>query len=150
MEKHFDVTIRKAIKEDLPQILALYRELQPDDPPINERMATAVWDKSIDSGVSYFVAETGGIIVATCYVAIIPNITRDCSPIAFIENIVTSASYRRLGIGKELLESAIEYSRAQGCYKATLQSNIKRAEAHEFYESVGFDGSSKRAFEIRF
>jgi len=150
MDKHIDATIRKAVKEDLPQILALYRELQPDDPPINESMATAVWDKSVGSGVTYFVAEIDGIVVATCYAAIIQNITRDCSPIAFIENIVTSASYRRLGIGKKLLESAIEFARAQGCYKATLQSNIKRSEAHEFYESVGFDGNSKRAFEIRF
>jgi len=144
------LSIRKAIKEDLPLILSLYRELQPDDPPISESRAAAVWDNAVDSGVTYFVAEVGDIIAATCYVAIIPNITRGCAPIAFIENIVTAAPYRRLGIGRQLLESAIEYARAQGCYKATLQSNIKRPGAHEFYEAVGFDGNSKRAFEMRF
>jgi len=145
-----DITIRKAAKADLPHIFLLYRELQPDDPPINESKATAVWEKALYGGVTYFVAERNGAIVATCYVAIIPNITRRCSPIAFIENIVTSAPYRRLGIGKKLLKSVIEYAKEQGCYKATLQSSIKRAQAHEFYESVGFDGNSKRAYEIRF
>jgi len=150
MEKQSDVIIRKAVREDLPQIFALYQELQPDDPPTNEGMATAVWDKALDSGVTYFVAEIGGDVVATCYIAIIPNITRGCSPIGFIENIVTSASYRRIGIGKKLLKATVEYAKEQGCYKATLQSNSKRSEAHEFYKAVGFDGNSKRAFEIRF
>ena len=143
-------TIRKAEKVDLPQILALYRELQPDDPPINEDLATVVWEQAVNNGVTYFVAESEGTIVATCYIAIIPNITRQCAPIGFIENIITSAPCRRFGIGKKLLGAAVEYAKAQGCYKVTLQSNIKRTEAHEFYESIGFDGNSKRAFEMRF
>ena len=144
------VKIRKAGKADLPQIFALYRELQPDDPPINEDLATAVWEQALNNGVTYFVAESDGTIVATCYIAIIPNITRQCAPIGFIENIITSAPYRRYGIGKKLLGAAVEYAKEQGCYKVTLQSNIKRKEAHDFYESVGFDGNSKRAFEMRF
>ena len=144
------VTIRKAEKADLPQIFALYRELQPDDPPTNEDLAIAVWEQALNSGVTYFVAESDCAIVATCYIAVIPNITRQCAPIGFIENVITSAPYRRYGIGKKLLETVVEYAKAQGCYKVTLQSNIKRTEAHEFYESIGFDGNSKRAFEIRF
>jgi predicted GNAT family acetyltransferase len=144
-----NVTIRKATKEDLPHILSLYSELHPNDPPINEDSATSVWNQALYSGVTYFVAESRGTIVATCYIAIIPNITKQCSPIGFIENIITSDSYRRLGIAKRLLEAVVEYAKAQGCYKVTLQSNVKRTVAHEFYKSVGFDGNSKRAFEIR-
>jgi GNAT superfamily N-acetyltransferase len=150
MNKQPDLKIRKAALADLPQMFTLYQELQPDDPPVNEKMAAEVWEKSLDSGVTYFVGETNGTIVATCYVAIILNITRGCSPIAFIENIITAAAYRRLGIGKKLLESAIGYAKEQGCYKVTLQSNVKRTDAHMFYKSVGFDGNSKKAFEIRF
>jgi len=145
-----DVTIREATKQDLPQLFELYRELQPDDPPIDERVATAVYEKAIERGVTYFVAEHNGTIVATSYVAIIPNITRRYSPIGFVENMVTSTAYRRRGIGKKLLEMAVKYAREQGCYKVTLQSGVKRTEAHSLYESAGFDGSSKRAFEIRF
>ena len=150
MKKQADISIRKATESDLPQLLALYQELQPNDPPINEDSAFAVWEKALNSGVTYFVAECNGVIAATCYVAIIPNITRQCSPIGFIENIVTDASYRRLGIGKKLLESVVEFAKMQGCYKVTLQSGVKRTEAHKFYESVGFNSKSKRAFEIRF
>jgi len=142
--------VRKATKADIPQLLELYRELQPDDSPIGSAEATVVWEKATNNGVAYFIAENRGNIVASCYIAIIPNLTRQCSPIGFIENVVTAAEYRRLGIGRKLLKKAIEYAKAEGCYKVTLQSGIKRSEAHKFYESVGFDGNSKRAFEIRF
>ena len=150
MEQGYEITIREAVQADLPRILELYRELQPQDPPVDVGKANSVWAQAVNNGVTYFVAECDGIIAATCYVAIIPNITRDCSPIGFIENVVTAGAYRRRGIGRKLLETAVEYAKAQGCYKATLQSGIKRSEAHMFYESIGFDGNSKRAFEIRF
>jgi GNAT superfamily N-acetyltransferase len=150
MNKRSKIVIRAAKKTDMPQLLELYRELQPLDPPIDNNAASAVWEQAVNSGVMYFVADNNERIVATCYVAIIPNITRQCSPIGFIENILTSVGYRRRGIGRKLLETAVEYAKTQGCYKVTLQSGIKRSEAHKFYESMGFDGNSKRAFEIRF
>jgi len=149
MGNQADVRIRTATKGDLPQIFDLYRELNPDDPPINEKDAIEVWDQAVNSGVTYFVADDNGRVTASCYIAIIPNITRQCSSIGFIENVITAAEYRRLGIGRRLLEAAIEYAKTCGCYKVALQSGYKRIDAHQFYESLGFDGSSKRAFEIR-
>ena len=144
------ISFRIATNADMPQLLKLYGELQPDDPPVDEKSAAAVWEQAMNRSVTYFVADCDGRVVATCYIAIIPNITRRCSPIGFIENIITAGDYRRRGVGRKLLETAIEYAKAQGCYKVTLQSGIKRPEAHKFYESMGFDGNSKRAFEIRF
>lgn len=149
MSKQSNISIRTATEADIPQLLELYSELQPLDPPIDYNAAISVWEQAVNSGVMYFVADNNERIVATCYVAIIPNITRRCSPIGFIENIITAADYRRCGIGQKLLTTAVEYAKAQGCYKVILQSSIKRTEAHQFYKSIGFDGNSKRAFEIR-
>ena len=144
-----DIVIRAAVEADLQQVFKLYGELNPSDPPIDEAAAAAVWKQAVECGVTYFVAEAGGNIVATCYIAIIPNITRGCSPIGFVENVITASSHRRRGIGKKLLEAAVEFAKSKGCYKVTLQSGSKRTDAHAFYESIGFDGDSKRAFEIR-
>jgi len=147
---HSEIIVRTATKDDIPQLLELYRELQPDDPPIDENAAATVWDEALNSGVVYFVAECNGSIAASCCIAIIPNMTRQCSPIGYIENVITAAEYRRCGVGRQLLETAVDYAKTLGCYKVVLQSSIKRTQAHEFYESIGFDGDSKRAFEIRF
>jgi len=82
--------------------------------------------------------------------AILPNLTRGGRSNAFIENVITDEAYRRRGIGKKLMEMAVQYGRENNCYKVVLLSNIKRKAAHLFYESCGFDGNSKRGFEIRF
>jgi ribosomal protein S18 acetylase RimI-like enzyme len=144
------ITIRAAVKADIPQLLELYAQLNPLDEPVDANVAAAVFEQAVSNGVTYFVAGDGGRVVGTCYIAIIPNITRRCSPIGFIENVVTAAEYRRRGVGRKLMDAAVRYAKAQGCYKVTLQSGSTRTEAHKFYEAMGFNGDSKRAFEIRF
>jgi GNAT superfamily N-acetyltransferase len=142
--------IREATREDVPQLLELYAQLVPDDRPVEASAAIAIWEKAVNSGVAYFVADVRGRIVGTCYIAIIPNITRSGSPIGYLENVVVDAGYRRSGIGRQLLGAAVDHAKKQGCYKVVLKSNKRRAEAHKFYESIGFDGDASRAFEIRF
>ena len=145
-----DIIIRKAASADIPQLLELYKELQPHDPPIDTGMAITIFEKTANHGVIYFVADNGGLIVGSCYIAIIPNITKQCSPIGFIENVVIASEYQRRGIGSKLMDAAIEHAKENGCYKVTLQSGAKRVGAHKFYEAAGFDGNSKKAYEIRF
>jgi len=45
---------------------------------------------------------------------------------------------RRRGIGRALMDQAIGIARQAGCYKLFLGSNVKRADAHEFYRALGF------------
>jgi len=84
------------------------------------------------------------------HLAIIPNLTRNGKSNGFIENVITDEKYRNKGIGKKVIEMAIEYGKQNNCYKIILQSSYKRKENHIFYEKCGFDGDSKKAFEIRF
>ena len=52
--------------------------------------------------------------------------------------IVTGASQ---GIGRAMMAHALEECRKAGCYKLALSSNVQRANAHRFYESLGFTAS---------
>jgi ribosomal protein S18 acetylase RimI-like enzyme len=81
---------------------------------------------------------------------IIPNLTFNGKSIGYIENVITSEKHRRKGIGKKMIETAIKYAKKENCYKVVLQSGVKRTTAHKFYESLGFNGESKKAFELRF
>jgi GNAT superfamily N-acetyltransferase len=38
-----------------------------------------------------------------------------------------------------MVAHAIELCRAKGCYKMALTSNLRRKEAHGFYEHLGFE-----------
>jgi GNAT superfamily N-acetyltransferase len=136
-------------KEDLSNILKLYEQLNPEENIINTEDAKEIWKIIEQNDIKYFIAKEGGKIVASCYIAIIPNLTRNGKSIGFIENVITDKEYRRKGIGKNVMEMAIKYAKENNCHKILLQSSNKRKEAHKFYENIGFDGNSKKAFEIR-
>jgi GNAT superfamily N-acetyltransferase len=138
------------IKEnELSSLLELYQQLNPTDEIMNEMAVKNIWKEIEKQNIKYFVAKENGKIIASCYVCIIPNLTRGGKSIGFIENVITDAAYRRAGVGKAIVEKAIEYAKEQNCYKVLLQSGNKRIEAQRFYEAIGFDSASKRAFEIR-
>ena len=137
------------VESELSSLLELYKQLNVDD-VIDENTAKSIWENIIKQDIKYFVAKENGKIMASCYICIIPNLTRGGKSIGFIENVITDVKYRRKGIGKTVMENAIKYAKEQNCYKVLLQSGKTRADAHPFYESIGFDGESKKAFELRF
>jgi len=145
------IAFREAEQKDLPSILELYKQLNPDDEELAIADAEKIWaDVFMDRGLKYFIAVDLDKVISTCYICIIPNLTRMGRSIGFIENVVTDDAYRRQGIGGKVVKMAVDYARDQNCYKVVLQSGIERKYAHVFYESIGFNGSSKKAFEIRF
>ena len=137
-------------EDELSSLLELYKQLNPSDNLISEITAKTIWEKIENQNIKYFAAKENGNIIASCYICIMPNFTRGGKSIGFIENLITDIKYRKKGIGKKIMENAIEYAKEQNCYKVLLQSGNKRTDAHRFYESIGFDGESKKAFEIRF
>jgi GNAT superfamily N-acetyltransferase len=142
---------RQAREEDLTGILALYRQLNPEDEALEYGRALAIWRETASLGATrYFVASEGGAVASTCCVTVIPNLTREGRPYAMIENVVTDEAQRRRGIGGRVLRDAIAYARERGCYKVVLLSSAKREESHRFYEAIGFNGNTKKGFEIRF
>jgi GNAT superfamily N-acetyltransferase len=138
-----------AQKDDLPHILELYKQLHSDEIPISINEANFTWEKIEQHDIKYFVAKENDKIISSCFICIIPNFTRGGKPIGFIENVITDKEYRKKGIGKKVIEMAIGYGKEHKCYKIILQSSYTRKENHVFYEKCGFDGNSKRAFEMR-
>ena len=136
-------------KEKLPLLLKLYEQLNPEDDKIDILLANKIFEEIEKKNIKYFVAMDGEKIISSCYIAIIPNLSRNGKSIGFIENVITDEKYRRKGIGKNIMEMAIKYAKENNCYKIILQSNNKRKGAHKFYERIGFNGNSKKAFEIR-
>ncbi|MDR2546528.1 MAG: GNAT family N-acetyltransferase [Lachnospiraceae bacterium] len=142
-----EYSIAKA--EYLSQIIELYQQLLPDEESIDICVAQEIWKTVNTDNSVYFVALDDGKVVSSCYLAIIPDLTRNGKAIGFIENVITDECYRRKGIGKRVVEMAIEFAKEKNCYKVVLQSGVKRTEAHKFYKSIGFDDNAKKAFELR-
>ena len=142
--------VRKSNTDDLPKIMFLYSFLNENDSTPSKETLDSVWNyinKNQDK-YTYFVIEDNNELLATCNISIIPNLTRGARPFAIIENVVTHPDYRRMGLGKKIIETAIDYAKNQNCYKVMLLSNTKRKDAHKFYETIGFNGDEKKGFTI--
>ncbi|MBQ1593008.1 MAG: GNAT family N-acetyltransferase, partial [Treponema sp.] len=111
----------------------------------------ALWEKEIETNknIKYFGALENGKVVSSCYCVIIPNLTNYNQPICFVENVVTDSDFRKMGLARKVIEKVVEEAKKENCYKVILQSGIARKEAHRFYENVGFNGESKKAFDMR-
>lgn len=112
-------------------------------------MATveSVWAELISSGnFRYYGCFLGEELVSSCTLAVIPNLTRGCSPYGLVENVVTHTDHRRNGYARRLLEKTLEDAWSANCYKVMLLTGRKDEATLRFYEGVGFDRQAKQAF----
>ena len=143
--------LRELNEKDLESLIKLYEQLDDANGNFTAEDARKIWKTEIEGNkkIKYFGAVENGKVISTCYCLIIPNLTRLGSSIAFVENVVTDSEYRGQGLGRKVMEKAIEFARENNCYKVILQSASFRKEAHQFYKNLGFDGESKKAFIMK-
>ena len=66
------------------------------------------------------------------------SLTLESGELYEITGLVVSASQRQQGIGKRLVQAAQAWADAQGATTMRVRSNIRRAESHPFYQSLGY------------
>ena len=59
-------------------------------------------------------------------------------PLCEINGLVIDEQYRGKGVGKLLIERVTQWAKENGNDKLSLHCNIKRTDAHLFYEHMGF------------
>jgi ribosomal protein S18 acetylase RimI-like enzyme len=63
-------------------------------------------------------------------------------PCAIIEELVVDEDARRQGIGRALIEAAIEWARAQGCSEVEVSTDLDNTHAQAFYRQLGFESEA--------
>ncbi|MCP3411515.1 GNAT family N-acetyltransferase [Bradyrhizobium sp. CCGB01] len=145
-----EIIVRPAVEHDLPEVVNLYRHLHPDDPQLDAATAERVWSTLLSSSfMTVIVAQAAELLVSSCTLAIVPNLSRGGRSYGVIENVVTHANYRRQGLGRRILTYALDVAWQADCYKVLLATGSKRETTLRFYEGVGFQRGGKTYFEVR-
>jgi ribosomal protein S18 acetylase RimI-like enzyme len=84
------------------------------------------------------IAERSGAAIGICTVEIRTTLRRE-APETWIPELVVSERFRGQGIGRALLERALNAARERGAERAVLESGAQRATAQALYRSVGFE-----------
>ena len=147
------VLVRQATLADLGRLLTLYEQLAgatTSAAPGDRATSAAVLAEIIsDPRRELAVATLEGRVVGTVDLLTVPNLTHRGEPWAIVENVIVAEDARRGGVGRALMEHAIESARAAGCCKLQLLSGRHRTQAHRFYRTLGLDAVAE-GFKIYF
>ena len=141
------MTIREIRENELNELLALYTHLHELDVPENSEQLQNTWAAIMgDKNHHIIVCEADGKLVSSCVCVIIPNLTRNVRPYAFIENVVTHADHRGKGYATACLIYAKELAVTADCYKMMLLTGSKSESTLNFYKRAGYNCTDKTAF----
>jgi GNAT superfamily N-acetyltransferase len=85
------------------------------------------------------VAVADGEIAGTYSLVIMDKLGKRGTPAGVVEDVAVLPSRQGQGIGRAMMEHARGECRRAGCYKLALSSNLRRTDAHRFYDSLGFE-----------
>lgn len=136
------VNFRRAARADVPAIVAMLA----DDPLGAARENTAdtsgylaAFDRiDADPGELLIVADRDGEVVGTLQLTFLHGLSRGGATRAQIEAVRVRSDARSEGLGRRLVEWAVDESRRRGCQLVQLTSDRSRTDAHRFYEQLGF------------
>ena len=147
-----DLAFRKATAEDVPAIVAM-----PADDALGAMRETpgalapyldafAAVDANPDQLL--VVAVDHSEIIGCAQVTFMAGLSHRGMWRAEIEAVRVRIDHRGTGLGTRLIAWCIDEARNRGCGMVQLTSNASRADAHRFYERLGFT-PSHTGFKLR-
>ena len=92
-----------------------------------------------------FVAERDGRVVGMVTLCVFMTLT---GPKAYLDHLVVARDWRRRGIGRALMEYAIEQARAAGASRIDLTANTAKQAGRTLYRSLGFQERETASFRL--
>ena len=138
--------IRPAGPGDCAPIAGLIAQLgyEASETDVVERLAVMEAEKRL-----VLVAELDGAVIG-CLSTSVMRVLHRPAPVGRISMMVIDEALRGRGIGARLVRAAEGALRDSGCYMVEVTSHMRRADAHRFYERLGYERTSVRlARELR-
>ena len=145
-----EVTIRKAVKEDVSSIVELWKELMDFNKQYDENWSRSqnghqscadfINDHIADDGYCILVAEADQHIVGYS----LSHICK-CNPQLLkvkeygqISNLAVTKNYRRKGIGERLSRKTVNWFSKRGIHRIEVYVGISNKSARKFWTKMGF------------
>lgn len=139
--------IREATYQDLSQLLTLYTYLHENSIPTVDDEIQKLWNSIVtDMHHHVIVGTENDTILCSCVLIIVPNLTHNQRPYAFIENVITHPECRNKGYGTKILDYAKRIALDCKCYKIMLMTGSKKASTLNFYKRAGYNMDDKTAY----
>jgi len=140
--------IIKEIKEFTPEYLKAAQELtvklDPDLSLLTEENFRVILESGNSRLFFIFVEDNiAGMLTVGIYYT--PSGSK-----AWIEDVVINDGYRGLGLGKAIVQYAVDFVRSENISQLMLTSNPKRVAANELYKSLSFEQKETNVYRMKF
>lgn len=147
------VTIRKATLDDVAALVGLLGELfqfehefKPDPDAQRKGVEAILQDEKV--GIIH-VAECDGKVVGMANLLFTIS-TALGGPVAWLEDLVVTENWQGRGVGRFLVDEAIQFCQGQGMLRIALQTDADNERAQKLYEQVGFKRSTMLTMRLHF
>jgi GNAT superfamily N-acetyltransferase len=131
--------LRPVASDELTLLAAILAELDDDPPiPLGQLHARLEEMRRYPNYECYLAVGEDGTVVGSLSMIVFPVLARGLSSEAILEAVVVRAPYRGQGFGRAMMSAAMALAADKGAYKLALSSNLRRLDAHRFYEGMGF------------
>jgi GNAT superfamily N-acetyltransferase len=127
--------VRAAQRGDAGAVAALAAQLGYDEAEV-EVGKRIVEIRAHGNGEIYVAVVPPDIVVG--WVQVFALLLVELPPLAEVGGIVVDSRYRRIGVGRSLMEAAELWARQNGLAALRLRSNLQRDDAHGFYRRLGY------------
>ena len=142
-----DLTFRPAVEDDLVAIVTLLADdelaaaREDTSIPLDPRYRAAFAAIAADPNQLLLVATDGDTVVGCLQISVIPGLSRKGMVRGQIESVRVASGHRGGGIGRAMIEFAVDECRRRACGSVQLTTDKSRHAAHRFYERLGFVAS---------
>ena len=136
--------IRDAAAVDAPALAELIGQLGYAATPAE---VAARLEAQMAGGGGTLVAVEGGKVVA-CASWSLTRVLHRPGPVGRVSMMVVTEALRGRGIGKALVRAVEARCAGLGCVLVEVTSNVRREEAHRFYEGLGYERTSFRFAKV--
>lgn len=135
------VTVRDALPSDAADMARLTAQLgyPSGEAELPGRLARL----SADSNARAFVAEVDARVAGLVTIHLRYTLNHS-APIAQITLLVVDESVRGRGVGRALVAACERFAMDRGTRRINVTTQLSRAGAHAFYESVGYTHTGRR------
>lgn len=141
------LVIRDATATDLVAVVGLYADdmigvtrESPGD-PLDPEYYQGFAAIQADPRNRLVVADLDGRVVGTLQLTFLPGVSRRGAERAQIESVHVAPDVRDRRIGRRLAIWALDQAADRGCALVQLTSDLRRTDAHRFWQSLGFEAS---------
>ena len=141
------MTIKKIELSDINQYVKLCDELFGSQTNLVELEKALNKILTNDDYILVSLKNEEGELIGSVMGILCQDTVGECRPFVVLENLIVSPNYRKMGLGKKLINFIEDWARENNSYFVMFMSLAKRKEAHAFYEALGYSQEISNGFK---